>query len=89
MDLRLAVKREYFEGIVNGNKLEEYRLCNEYWTKRLVGKEYDTVTITLGYPSKEQIDRIATFKWQGYKRKIITHKHFNNKPVEVFAIRLY
>lgn len=39
-DLVLPLKREYFEHIRDGLKLEEFWLCNPYWAKRLEGREY-------------------------------------------------
>jgi len=89
-ELRLAVKREYFEQIKSGKKTEEYRLANEYWSRRLLTRDapYDRVIITLGYPSKNQTDRILTFPYAGFWLKTITHKHFGVEPVEVFAIVL-
>ena len=90
MDLILAVKREYFEQIKAGTKTEEYRLCSEYWTKRLVARErpYRNVIITLGYPKKDDTERRIVFPYVGWERKTITHKHFGEDPVEVFAIKL-
>lgn len=88
MDLRLAVKREYFEQIKSGVKTEEYRLVNDYWIKRLEGKSYRTITITLGYPSNQDTDKIIVFMFRGWVIKTITHHHFGDKPVEVFAINL-
>lgn len=87
-DLRLAVKREYFEQMASGEKTEEYRLANKYWTKRLVDRKhpYRNLVITLGYPLNDQIDRILIFPYVGWERKTITHKHFGPDPVEVFAI---
>ncbi|EON7365366.1 ASCH domain-containing protein, partial [Escherichia coli] len=35
-NLQLAVKGEYFDAMIRGEKTEEYRLCNDYWKKRLV-----------------------------------------------------
>lgn len=89
-DLILAVKREYFEEIKAGIKKEEYRLCNEYWTKRLVNREntFHKLIITLGYPKKDDTDRRLIFPYVGWERKTITHKHFGKKPVEVFAIEI-
>ncbi|WP_435640345.1 ASCH domain-containing protein [Micavibrio aeruginosavorus] len=86
--LRLAVKREYFEQIKAGTKTEEYRLNNEYWQKRLAGKVYGRVVITLGYPPKGDTQKTLTFDWAGYVEKTITHPHFGAEPVEVFAINL-
>ncbi|WP_252157228.1 ASCH domain-containing protein, partial [Escherichia coli] len=32
-NLQLAVKGEYFDAMIRGEKTEEYRLCNDYWKK--------------------------------------------------------
>ena len=89
-DLILAVKREYFEQIKSGEKTEENRLCNEYWTKRLVDRDlsYRNVVITLGYPKKDDKSRRLTFPYVGWQRKTITHKHFGENPVDVVSITL-
>lgn len=86
--LNLALKREYFEAIKAGEKTEEYRLYTDYWRKRLEGKDYDAIRLTLGYPKKDDTARILFKKWLGYTIKTITHKHFGDKPVKVFAITL-
>lgn len=88
-DLVLPVKRIYFDSIKAGTKGEEYRLVTPYWTKRLVGREYDQVVITLGYPSYAQTDRFLYFPWNGFRKTRITHPHFGPDEVEVYAIELY
>lgn len=85
-NLQLALKGEYFDDIKNGNKIFEFRLVNEYWTKRLVGKSYDKLIITKGYPAKEDTERKMIFDYVGYELQKITHKHFGNEEVKVFAI---
>ena len=87
-DLKLAVKREYFEQIKSGKKVFENRLCTEYWKKRLETKRYSKVIITLGYPKKTDTDKIIEFPYVGWERRTITHKHFGDKPVEVYSIIL-
>ncbi|HBK8763440.1 TPA: ASCH domain-containing protein, partial [Salmonella enterica subsp. enterica serovar Typhimurium] len=37
-NLQLAVKGEYFDAMIRGEKTEEYRLVNDYWWTRLVGR---------------------------------------------------
>jgi hypothetical protein len=86
--LRLAVKREYFEQIKSGDKMEEYRIINKYWINRIAEKSFDVLTITLGYPKSGDKEKELHFKYNGYKIKEINHKHFGNKPVLVFAIDL-
>ncbi len=45
-NLQLAVKGEYFDAMIRGEKTEEYRLCNDYWKKRLVNRKHDRLIIT-------------------------------------------
>lgn len=85
-DLVLSVKRIYFEQIRDGVKPDEYRLCTPYWKKRLEGREYDRVVITLGYPSKNDNERRLIRPWRGVVTRTITHQHFGDSPVQVFAI---
>lgn len=87
-DLRLAVKREYFEQIKSGEKLFENRLFNDYWCKRLLKRDYDTVTITLGYPPKGDTERTLVFPYRGWFARVIIHKHFGTEPVKVFSIHV-
>ena len=41
MNLHLNLKFEYFDAIREGRKPFEYRIDNEYWRKRLIGRKYD------------------------------------------------
>ena len=87
-NLFLSVKGEYFHQIQDGTKPEEFRLDNEYWQKRLIGRDYDEIIITLGYPKKDDYSRRMRFPYRGYTRKTITHPHFGPDAVKVFAIKL-
>lgn len=84
--LNLSLKREYFEAIRDGSKVEEYRLYNEYWWKRLIGRTYTDIVLTLGYPPKDDLSRRLVRPWRGYRIIDLTHPHFGPKPVKVFAI---
>lgn len=86
--LILPVKRIYFEQIASGEKQEEFRLANAYWAKRLEGKQYSRVIVTLGYPHKDDSDRRLEFPWRGFARKTITHPHFGLDAVDVYAIKV-
>lgn len=86
--LRLAVNGEYFDKMKAGIKLWEYRLFNEFWKKRLLGREYDKVIITRGYPKRDDLEKQLHYKWQGFKIEEIKHKHFGDKTVKVFSINL-
>ncbi|ATF60242.1 ASCH domain-containing protein [Salmonella enterica] len=87
-NLQLAVKGEYFDAMIRGEKTEEYRLVNDYWWTRLVGREFDRLIITKGYPKRDDKSRRIECKYRGYEIKQITHPHFGSEPVEVFAIKV-
>lgn len=86
--LHLSLKREYFEAIRDGRKPEEYRLCTLHWRKRLEGREYDRIVLTLGYPSRNDHARRLVRAWSGVTVKTITHPHFGADPVRVYAINV-
>ncbi|HFV9492597.1 TPA: ASCH domain-containing protein [Salmonella enterica subsp. enterica serovar Chester] len=87
-NLQLAVKSEYFDAMKKGEKTEEYRMVNDYWAKRLVGRDFDRLIITKGYPKRGDKSRRIECKYRGYDIKEITHPHFGNEPVKVFAIKV-
>lgn len=86
--LHLSLKREYFEAIRDGHKPEEYRLCTPHWRKRLEGREYEQIVLTLGYPSRNDHARRLVRAWHGFTVKTITHPHFGPDPVQVYAINV-
>lgn len=90
--LHFNLKAEYFHAIKSGTKPFEFRLDTAHWRKRLEGRVYDEVHFKLGYPSKEDADRIVKKRYVGYEMQDIKHRHFGNDgeddlPVRVFAIR--
>lgn len=87
-NLTLPLKRKWFEQIKAGFKTEEYRLDNSHWRKRIEGKEFEKVIVTLGYPSRDNLARRIEFPWNGYEIKTITSEEWGNKPQRVFAIKL-
>ena len=88
MDLILPLKGKWFEQVKAGTKPEEYRLDNDYWRKRLIGKNFDRVIVTLGYPRRDDTERRIVFPWNGYTMKTITSEEWDNQPQIVFAIKL-
>lgn len=86
VDLVLPLKRAYFEQIRDGVKSEEFRLCTPYWRKRLEGRSFKRVVLTLGYPAASDSGRRLVRAWRGYREATITHEHFGGAPVRVFAI---
>lgn len=85
-DLILPLKAEYFRAIQDGSKSEEFRLCTTYWRKRLEGRQFGRVVLTLGYPARDDAARRLVREWRGYRVTTITHPHFGPAPVQVFAI---
>jgi len=86
--LQIAVRKKWFDLIKSGEKTEEYRETTEYWKKRLEGKDYDKLVITLGYPKKTDLSRRMEFPYRGYYERSIISEEFGGEPVPVFAIRL-
>lgn len=86
--LQLALKGEYFDQIKAGTKPKEYRLCTKYWAKRLVGRSYTRIVLTLGYPPRSDLSRRMEMPWNGYTIETIQHPHFGADPVTVFAINV-
>lgn len=86
--LTLPLNGVYFDQIRDGTKLREYRLATDFWTKRLVGRNYTTIVLTRGYPKGGGIEGETrlTRRWRGYDRGRITHPHFGADEVEVFMI---
>lgn len=88
MELILPLKRRWFLDIQAGIKPFEYRLDTPYWQKRLIGKSYETVTFTLGYPERQDISRRISKPWFGYEMQTVLHEEWNNVPMRCFAIRV-
>lgn len=86
--LVLPLKREYFEAIKAGTKPEEYRLRNAYWRRRLEGREFAHVVLTLGYPARDDSARRLVLPWRGLRVTTLQHPLFGPKPVEVYAIKV-
>ncbi|HGO5394725.1 TPA: ASCH domain-containing protein [Klebsiella michiganensis] len=87
-NLQLAVNGEYFDAMKRGEKTEEYRLVNQYWGRRIFGRDYDRLIITRGYPKKDDTSRRIDIPYDGFEIKTITHKHLGDQPVKVFAIKV-
>lgn len=84
--LYLPLKRKWFDLIKSGKKPFEFRLRNDYWTKRLVGKHYDRVVFTMGYPPKDDTSRRIEMDYRGYIETTIKSPEWGNEPKDVFAI---
>lgn len=87
MKLHLPLKREYFEAIRYGWKVEEYREQTPYWKSRIEGREFESIVFTLGYPKGDDPARVFERPWRGYEKKVIIHPHFKNRPIAVYSIK--
>ena len=64
--LHLNLHREFFDEIVRGEKLEEFRDRIDHWKARLDGREYDIIRFTNGYgPDVPEMD----VEWKGVKKR--------------------
>lgn len=82
--LHLHLCYEYFDSIKRGDKDEEYRLSSK-WKKKLDGREFTHIRLYRAY-QKVSNETVIDLPYKGYKEKLITHKHFDNKEVAVCAI---
>lgn len=89
--LTLHLKGEYFDQIKSGEKLFEYRLKNDYWTRRLIeknglAKPFRRIMLCRGYPAKGDQENRMIRPWFGLTVETITHPHFGTDPVGVYSI---
>ena len=61
--IRIPCTKAWFEKVKNGEP--DLRPVNEYWTKRLDDRVYDTITFTLGYPKASDESRHHVVPWRG------------------------
>ena len=53
--LHLNLYRKYFDAILKGDKVVEYRDITPYWSKRLEGRHYDIIQFRNGYAKVAQL----------------------------------
>jgi hypothetical protein len=87
-NLMLHLKSIYFNQILSGDKIEEYRETTDYWKKRLMGKTFDSLILIRGnYGNEKDPKNVIIFPWRGYEIKTIKSWE-EPKMIEVFAIKL-
>ena len=70
--LILHIHRAWFDAIAQGYKTYEYRDASPYWTKRLQGRQYESVLLHNGYrPS----DPMLTLDFGGCTRVEVQGRH--------------
>lgn len=84
MKLHLHVKTVYFDAIKSGEKTHEYRLANDYWRKRMVGRTYEGIVLYNAY--KPGAENRIEMLWKSPHTERRTHPHFGPDEVTVWAI---
>lgn len=86
--LTLNLNGVYFDQILAGEKVEEYRLRSGFWNKRILGRHYDKIVLLRGYPKGGGVEGKTRLElpWRGWKFDTIVHEHFGPDPVTVYAI---
>ena len=56
--LHLTLFRRWFDEIAAGTKCTEYRAKTDFWTRRLIGREYDEVHFRNGYARNAPFMRV-------------------------------
>jgi hypothetical protein len=87
LTLHLNLKGEYFDQIKSGEKTHEFRLVS-VWRKRIEGKQFERIIIRRGYPKLGDTSKELLRPWMGFEIREITHPHFGDKPVLVYAIKV-
>ena len=64
MTIRIPCNKSWFQLIKKGEY--DLRPITPYWTKRLEGKEFDTITFTMGYPKADDADRHYVIPFRGF-----------------------
>ena len=64
--LHLTLLKKWFDLILAGTKKEEYREIKPYWTKRLLGKEFDEIYFKNGYSKNSPFMRV---EWKGIRKE--------------------
>lgn len=79
-NLQMSLKTKWFEMTKSGEKTEDYREINPYWCRRFIAsgcwdingilvcnelKKFNINIMTLGFPSKDDKERIIQFEHAG------------------------
>jgi len=64
--LHLTLLKKWFDLIASGGKTKEFRDIKPYWTKRLLGKNFDEIYFKNGYSKNAPFMRV---EWKGMKKE--------------------
>jgi hypothetical protein len=76
--LHLTLHAKWYDKILAGRKLYEFREVKPYWTKRLVNRTYKFIRFKNGYQRDARVMRV---EYGGYQLRKV-------KGVELYCIRL-
>ena len=77
--LYLIVIKEVWDRIVSGSKVVEYREVTDYWTKRILNRDYKYMRITNGYGNKTRPYRL--YKYVGATRVMVGDTQHYSIPI--------
>jgi len=80
--LLLTIKKHWFNEILSGRKIEEYRQIKKYYIKKFTNIHYDKIILRAGY-SKDASKLIADIE-----NIIIAKRKFGLFEFEVFVIKI-
>lgn len=84
-NLFLIVKKQYFEEIKSGIKTKEYKLATDYFSKKLIGRNYRTVTFQNVYSANSEK---LVLEYKGVDLEYFQCEFFGQNKVLVFSIAL-
>jgi len=77
--LYLIVIKDVWDRIVSGSKVVEYREVTDYWTKRILNRDYKYMRITNGYGNKTRPYRL--YKYVGATRVMVGDTQHYSIPI--------
>ena len=90
--LKLTIKRQWFDMIITGEKIEEYREIKPHWINRLYEADgitpipYDLIEFSNGYDPARAPE--ATLEYKGFSVGYAKKEWSNNWQGQCFVIRL-
>ncbi len=87
--LHLNCRKVSWDAIYNGTKVKLFRRYNDFWTKRIVDKDYNFIYVKMGYPKEGEHNKIMIFKWDGYDVEMSEYGNSKHSEfIKTFGIKL-
>lgn len=81
-NLSIFIDEKSFNEITLGDNPYSYVIANKYWKNRLKNEKYSSLIL------KTNCSQRIEMPYLGFEKQVIQRKHFDKKPVEIFAIRI-